>query len=1478
MTFRLGLFDEAFEKDSCGIGLIVDGARPAQSAVIDRALTILSRLAHRSALGADGQTSDGAGLLCQIPDAFFRRNFPVSLPERGRYALGQMFAPPGLFAEGGAPRARFADRASALGLKVLAWRKVPVESSCLGAEARRIEPEVYQVFLGVAENPAPALFRLRKWAEKEFRQFSGCRHPATGETLSQFYFCSLSTQTVVYKGLMRPGDLASYYPELRHPDFGSQFAMVHSRFSTNTLPAWELAQPFRFCCHNGEINTIKANRHWMKAREYDFQTAFTGGALAAELAPLLSEGRSDSANFDEAFEALLLTGTSPVKAMMTLVPAPWETDQEMAPRLKALYQHQALRMEPWDGPAALCFSDGHTVGASLDRNGLRPCRYQVLKDGTLIAGSEAGALEVAPEEVAIKSRLKPGQILSVDLASGAIDLENRRPLALAALEPSNEVAGILGTDRHREPRFPPASALERRDDFWKRLTRFDYSFDEIHQVLLPMLTLQEEPTSSMGADTPLALLSDRPQLLTSYFRQLFAQVTNPPIDPIREKAVMSLSTYLGAKPSPFCESRPARKKWLCHQPFLDRSQMSRIRSWMESAEGLPTAELAGVFDLANLELESVLEELCSQAERLVRDGHEVLILSDRRCDRERAAIPPLLFASAVHSHLVKAQLRLRVSLVVESGEPRDVHQMACLFAFGADVVHPYLVEELCHQLARDGYLPSAVPSEKAIDHYYAALAKGLLKVLSKLGISTLQSYRGAQTFEILGLSESFVARYFPGTVSRIGGLDLAGVVEEIHRRWRHADLHEARALPDLESKGTVHFRAGGESHQWNPVTLSKLQQASRTGDAETYREFSEAVRETERFTIRGHLGLRKSSKPLPLEQVEPAAEIVKRFTTGAMSLGALSREAHETLAVAMNRIGGKSNSGEGGEDPRRFSPLANGENRNSQIKQIASARFGVTIEYLNSARELQIKMAQGAKPGEGGQLPGHKVDQEIARLRHSTPGVTLISPPPHHDIYSIEDLAQLIFDLKCANPHAAVSVKLVSEAGVGTIAAGVAKAMAEKILISGDGGGTGASPLSSIRHAGLPWELGLAETQQSLLMNGLRGRVRIEVDGQLRTGRDVAVAALLGADEFGFATAPLVVEGCLMMRKCHLNTCPVGIATQDPELRKMFSGQPDHVVNYFFFVAEELRQIMSELGVAKVEDLVGRTDLLESPPRKDHWKARTLDLGRLLERAPARENGDRRKLEAPDFDERLLSGATVVIQNTDRAVGCRLSGEIARGRKPRLRDFQTQGYAGQSFGAFLASGVTLRLVGEANDYVGKGLSGGRLVLRFDPRFDGDPGRSVIAGNTCLYGATSGSAFIAGVAGERFAVRNSGARAVVEGVGDHGCEYMTGGAVVILGPTGKNFAAGMSGGLAFVYDESGRFQAKCNQASVEIEELSEDDARELQELLSEHAAETGSRKAALVLRNWTEERRKFRKVIPRDYKAVLGRKPQETVTA
>jgi glutamate synthase (NADPH/NADH) large chain len=1498
--FRFGLYDESFESDSCGVGLIVNPAKPAHHLIVEQGLEILKNLAHRSALSADGRTSDGAGIMVQIPDLFFRRELKTllgqdPLPPKGEYAVAQVFSPHD-------PENSnfwwpdFSKKASELNLEILASRPVPVCSQVLGPQAQEIEPHVLQIFLRASFEKLPEnknefsknLHLLRHWSEQKFRRFSGCRDPLTGQTLSQFYICSLSAQTIVYKGLMQPKNLGTYFTDLQDPLFQSQFAMIHSRFSTNTLPAWELAQPFRFSCHNGEFNTIRGNRQWMRARGLP-----------------LTQGRSDSNSFDEALELLIQSGRSIVEAMMMMIPEPWEANPHLPKEMRDFYAYQALRMEPWDGPAALCFSDGLKIGACLDRNGLRPCRYQLLKDGTLIAGSETGALTVPAHQILQKGQLSPGRILMVDLMSGHIDLENETKMKVAKSSPfekwGQQERLSLGARFPGKNKTFSLEKLKIPSDFWAGLLRFGFHYDEIQQVLLPMYRDKEEPLSSMGYDTPLPLLSDHPQLLTDYFRQLFAQVTNPPIDPIREKSVMSLTTYLGSRASLAVSGSDGKKRWQLASPLLFSQEMNQLSSW------LPTAILETTFDLQQKGegLQKRLHELCRQSEEAVLKGIEVLILSDRQADKNNAAIPSLLIVSAIHQHLVEKGLRLAVSLVAETGEARDSHQVACLISFGADAVHLYLMEQLAFKLARelpqeDSWLPQ-ISADEALDHYRQAIGKSLLKIMSKLGISTLQSYCGAQAFETLGLSTELVEKYFPGTVSRMGGLNLSTLVEEVRRRWQSLETFATLAVPpqklaDLPSQGNVHYRADGEVHQWNPTTLAQLQIATRNNDFSSFKKFSDEIKRNDRFTLRGHLQIRSDKTSIPLSEVEPAREIVKRFTTGAMSLGALSSEAHETLAVAMNRLNAKSNSGEGGEDAKRFQPQKNGDNKNSAIKQVASGRFGVTAHYLVNAQELQIKMAQGAKPGEGGQLSGSKVDSEIARIRHSTPGVTLISPPPHHDIYSIEDLAQLIFDLQCVNPEARISVKLVSKAGVGTIAAGVAKAKAQKILISGDGGGTGASPLSSIRHAGVPWELGLAETHQTLILNGLRSKVRLEADGQLRTGRDVAIAALLGADEFGFSTAPLVVEGCLMMRKCHLNTCPVGVATQDPELRKKFTGQPEHLINYFFFVAEELREIMAQTGIHKLEDFVGRSDLLDWAAPSNHWKARSLDLSSLLAQASVIKSQNSLQESVPlpagpTFDQKFihyqphpgdLSLPPFPVKNTDRAVGTWLSGQVARqwgvqGLVSNPVDFTIKGSAGQSVGAFLMTGIRLQVVGEANDYAGKGLSGGRLVIQPDPAFSGIASESSLVGNTCLYGATSGEVFIAGRAGERFAVRNSGATAVVEGVGDHACEYMTGGRVVVLGGTGKNFAAGMSGGLAFVFDESEKFQSRCNLDMVDVEILNElEDENWLFNLLVEHQMESKSEKAKSILKNWKKNKQNFLKITPKEYRKILATKKNKPV--
>ncbi len=1476
-SFRHGLYDENFEKDACGIGLVVNASKPSSHLIIQQGLEILKNLAHRSALGADGRTSDGAGLMTQIPDAFFRRELTRTLgadplPAIGDYGVAQIFLPHATNSVEWVQRISTA--AENYDLQLLATREVPTNSSVLGPLAQDIEPVIQQMFFDQRRTTSQKftdlefqsrLSALRSWCEIEFRQFSACRDPETGKTLSQFYICSFSTRTMIYKGLMQPKDLGNYFRDLCDDLFHSQFAMVHSRFSTNTLPAWELAQPFRWSCHNGEINTIFGNRQWMKARGFR-----------------MTAGRSDSNSFDEALEHLLLGGHSLVEAMMILVPEPWEKNDLLDRSLKNFYAFHALRMEPWDGPAALCVSQGAQVGLCLDRNGLRPCRYEILKDGTLIAGSEAGTLQIPAQKILRKGQLAPGQLVIVDLKTGHIDLDNDLKLQSALKAPFGEWC--------KNEIFPMPSRPEKKIESpfpnqnpWPQLARFGFHFDEILQSLVPLFENQEEPLSSMGYDTPLPLLSDHPQLLSQYFRQSFAQVTNPPMDSLREKSVMSLTTYLGAR-ARICPSQPdGKKRWKFESPLLAAHQLNTF----VSANFIDTT-----FDVRGgpESLRQRIADICLSSADWVRGGADVLVLSDRLANSNRAAIPPLLMVSAIHHHLIKVQLRLETSLVSQSGEIRDSHQIASLISFGADAVQPYSVELLATELiGSSGWLKGS--AEEAFERYRAGISKSLLKVMSKLGISTLQSYCGSQAFEILGLSEELVNEYFPGTATRMGGLDLEILTEEILRRWQSVDAvaELPSELSSLPSRGDVHYRSGGEFHQWNPQTLTLLQSATRENNFESFKVFSDEVRKNERFTLRGHLGF-KETAPLPISEIESATDIVKSFTTGAMSLGALSAEAHEGLAIAMNRMGAKSNSGEGGEDGLRFRALDNGDSKNSAIKQIASGRFGVTARYLVNAQELQIKMAQGAKPGEGGQLSGSKVDSEIARIRHSTPGVTLISPPPHHDIYSIEDLAQLIFDLQAINPTARISVKLVAKAGVGTIAAGVAKAKAGKILISGDGGGTGASPLSSIRHAGIPWEFGLAETHQTLLLNGLRSQVKLEADGQLRTGRDVVIAAILGADEFGFSTAPLVVQGCLMMRKCHLNTCPVGIATQDPELRKKFTGQPEHVINYFFFVAEEVREHLARLGVRKLADLVGRTDLLTTLKVSDHWKTKSMDLARLLTPVDQVQISTLRpSTREKHFDQihqltklpPSLNPIPLKIKNTDRSIGTWTSGEITREQSkqsfsPYRTDLNFEGSSGQSLGAFLESGIRLRVSGEANDYVGKGLSGGRIVVNPLPEFSVLASESAIVGNTCLYGATSGEAFFAGRAGERFAVRNSGAIAVVEGVGHHACEYMTGGKVVVLGSTGSNFGAGMSGGWAFVFDEHNEFRSRCNLEMIEIENLSDlEDETWLLHILAEHRRETGSVKADKILKGWRTFKLHFRKILPKEYRKIMAAQKKRT---
>ncbi|HEX6727019.1 MAG TPA: glutamate synthase large subunit [Nitrospira sp.] len=1486
---RQGLYDPQHEKDSCGIGFVVNIKGKKSHDIVRKGLQVLENLTHRGAQGCDPCTGDGAGILLQIPHTFLKRvaeDAGLSLPNVGEYGVGQLFLPPD------AKSRRLCEKLLTEilveeGLRLLGWRDVPVKSDQIGVQARTTEPFMRQIFIARdALNEAQferKLYVIRKLVEKAVAEsaIQGREH---------FYISSLSANTIVYKGLLLPHQMAAYYQDLTDERMVSALALVHSRFSTNTFPTWPRAHPYRYVCHNGEINTLKGNVNWMKARQGRLHSELFGKDME-KLFPIVSEDQSDSACLDNALEFLLLGGRSLPHTMMMLIPEPWVANAQMDLDRRGFYQYHAAMMEPWDGPAAVCFTDGKMIGATLDRNGLRPCRYQVTTDGLVVLASEAGVLPAEAKDIRMKGRLQPGRMFLVDTVQGRIIDDEEIKADIVGRKPYRSWVTQYGVslDELPEPLNVPQPD---HPTIRQRQQAFGYTVEELKMVITPMIVTGEEAISSMGTDTPLAVLSDRPQLLFKYFKQLFAQVTNPPIDPIREQLVMSLVTNIGPKPNLMDESPESCRRIKVQQPILTNADLQKIRGI--SDPHFKSKTLRMLFRVAEGPdgLGEAVDELCRQASQAIKEGYKFLILSDRGVNEEWAPIPSLLGISAVHHHLVRECTRTEVGLILETGEPRDVHQFACLIGYGAGTINPYLVFESLVDMERDNYLPEGLDAQTAEGKFIKAINKGLLKIFSKMGISTVQSYCGAQIFEAIGLHRELIDRYFTGTPSRVEGVGIRDIGEETLRRHRVA--YEPAAIRQLDFGGEVHYRIQGEHHNWNPETIYKLQHAGRSNDSKTYAEFAQIVNDesTRRSNLRGLLDFKFTPQPIPIEEVEPAKDIVKRFNTGAMSFGSISKEAHETLAIAMNRLGGKSNTGEGGEDPERFTPLPNGDSKNSYIKQVASARFGVTAHYLVNARELQIKMAQGAKPGEGGQLPGHKVDENIARFRYATPGVQLISPPPHHDIYSIEDLAQLIFDLKNSNPDAGVSVKLVAEVGVGTVAAGVAKAHADKVLISGDSGGTGASPLASIKYAGIPWELGLAETHQTLVLNDLRGRIRVETDGQMKTGRDVVMATLLGAEEYGFATAPLIVEGCIMMRKCHLNTCPVGIATQDPELRKKFNGKPEHIVNYLFFVAEEARQLMAKLGFRTINEMVGRVDKLKITKAVDHWKAKGLDLTPLLTAPDVPADVPRYCVQKQDhgltdiLDNKLVrlckpaieKGEKVTldlpIRNINRTTGTVLSSRIAKTYGPDGLPEDTimikfNGSAGQSFGAFLAKGITLTLEGESNDYIGKGLSGGKIIV-FPPKdILYNPEETILIGNTSLYGATQGEAYFYGMAGERFAVRNSGAHAVVEGTGDHGCEYMTGGVVVVLGRTGRNFAAGMSGGVAFVLDDIGKFQSRCNTGMVELEPVAtKEDKQLLHGLITKHFMYTGSRKAKQVLDAFEATLPKFVKVMPVDYKRVL----------
>ncbi len=1540
-----GLYDPSNEKDACGVGFIAHIKGKKSHAIVEQGLLILKNLDHRGAVGADALMGDGAGVLIQIPDQYYREEMAkqgVELPPPGEYGVGMIFLPKEhasrLACEQEIERAVRAE-----GQVVLGWRDVPVDRDMpMSPTVREKEPVIRQIFIGrgpdimVTDALERKLYVIRKSAVHAIEAL----HLLHGK---EYFVPSMSARTIVYKGLLLADQVGVYYKDLQDERCVSALALVHQRFSTNTFPEWPLAHPYRMIAHNGEINTVKGNFNWMRAREGVMKSAVLGDDLQ-KLYPLIFEGHSDTASFDNALELLVMAGYPIAQAMMMMIPEAWENHTMMDDNRRAFYEYHAAMMEPWDGPAAMAFTDGRQIGGTLDRNGLRPARYIITDDDLVVMASESGVLPIPEARIIKKWRLQPGKMFLIDLEAGRIiddkEIKDTYSNAKPYKQWINSVRIKLNSLKGEEDNTPEAASLLDRQQ------AFGYTQEDIKFLMEPMAVSGEEAIGSMGNDSSLAVMSNKLKPLYNYFKQLFAQVTNPPIDPIREAMVMSLVSFIGPKPNLLDTNNinpPMRLE--VSQPVLDFADIAKLRNISANTGGkFKSYELDICYPVAwgKDGIEARLASICAEVVDAVKSGHNIMIITDRKMDANFVAIPALLATSTVHQHLVSKGLRTTTGLVVETGSARETHHFALLAGYGAEAVHPYLAMQTLADMANK---LKDVDAEKAIYNYTKAIGKGLHKVMSKMGISTYMSYCGAQIFEAVGLNKSLVDKYFKGTASNVEGIGVFEVAEEALRLHKAAFGNDPVLANALDAGGEYAFRIRGEDHMWTPDSIAKLQHSTRSNNFNSYKEYAQIINDQSKrhMTLRGLFEFKiDASKAISLDQVEPAKEIVKRFATGAMSMGSISTEAHATLAIAMNRIGGKSNTGEGGEDPARYTqelkgipikqgatmasvigaenvevdiPLQDGDSLRSRIKQVASGRFGVTAEYLSSADQIQIKMAQGAKPGEGGQLPGHKVSDYIAKLRFSVPGVGLISPPPHHDIYSIEDLAQLIHDLKNVNPRASISVKLVSEVGVGTIAAGVTKAKSDHIVIAGHDGGTGASPLSSVKHAGTPWELGLSETQQTLVLNGLRGRVRVQADGQMKTGRDVVIAAMLGADEIGFATAPLVVEGCIMMRKCHLNTCPVGVATQDPELRKKFSGKPEYVVNYFFFVAEEARQIMAQLGIRTYDELIGRVDLLDKSKAITHWKAKGLDFSRIFHQVDASEEVATRHVEEQDhgldkaLDNKLIAQAKLAletgekvsfiqpIKNLNRTVGAMLSGEVAKryghaGLPDDTIHIQLQGTAGQSAGAFLARGVTLDLVGEGNDYVGKGLSGGRIIIRPNTEFRGWAVDNIICGNTVLYGAIAGEAFINGVAGERFAVRNSGALAIIEGTGDHGCEYMTGGTVVVLGATGRNFAAGMSGGIAYVYDPDGEFAPKCNMSMVSLESVLAGDEQEktipksqwhaktrgaepetdeaiLRNAIERHFKHTGSTRSRNLLDDWARSRAKFVKVFPHEYKRALG---------